>query len=115
VATGYYRDGGTLEMAYRTLRRAIEGKVDVWFYSWVPQSVADFRRDPALAQQLEAVQILFWEADYIEDCAQAAELKRVKAESARGQLRNLNRKTEEGWGLISRPRARPLGYGRTNR
>jgi hypothetical protein len=49
----------------------------------VPQTVADFQRDFALAQQLDAKQILFWEADYIDDRPQAAELKAAMALRAR--------------------------------
>ena len=83
VAAGYYRDGGTSEMAYRALKKETEGKVDVWSYAWVPQTVADFQRDFALAQQLDAKQILFWEADYIDDRPQAAELKAAMSQQAR--------------------------------
>lgn len=45
--------------------------------------VADFQRDFALAQQLAAKQILFWEADYIDDRPQAAELKAAMSQHAR--------------------------------
>ena len=83
VAAGYYRDGGTPEMAYRALKQETEGKVDIWSYAWVPQTVADFQRDFALAQQLGAKQILFWEADYIDDRPQAAELKAAMFRQAR--------------------------------
>jgi hypothetical protein len=83
VAAGYYRDGGTAEMAYRALKKETEGKVEVWSYAWVPQTVADFERDFALAQQLDAKQILFWEADYIEDRPQAPELKTAMSQHAR--------------------------------
>jgi hypothetical protein len=83
VAAGYYRDGGTAEMAYRALKKETEGKVDIWSYAWVPQNVADFQRDFGLAQQLEAKQMLFWEADYIDDRPQAAELKAAMFQHAR--------------------------------
>jgi hypothetical protein len=82
VAAGYYRDGGTPEMAYRALKKETEGKVDVWSYAWVPQTSADFERDFALAENLGAKQILFWEADYIDDRPQAAELKALMARHA---------------------------------
>ncbi|HZV36490.1 MAG TPA: family 10 glycosylhydrolase, partial [Verrucomicrobiae bacterium] len=75
VAAGYYRDGGTPKMAYEALQKETEGKVDVWSYAWVPQSVAEFQNDVSLAHELKANQVLFWEADYIDDRAQAAELK----------------------------------------
>jgi hypothetical protein len=83
VAAGYYRDGGTPEMACRALKKETEGKVDVWSYAWVPQTVADFQRDFALAEQLQAKQILFWEADYIDDRPQAAEIKAAMSQHAR--------------------------------
>ncbi len=83
VAAGYYRDGGTPEMAYRALQKETGGKVDVWFYAWVPQNPAEFQRDFALAQRLAAQQMLFWEADYIDDRPQAAELKAVMSRHAR--------------------------------
>jgi uncharacterized lipoprotein YddW (UPF0748 family) len=75
VAAGYYRDGGTPEKAYRALKEETGGKVDVWSYARVPQTVAEFERDFKLARSLGARQILFWEADYIDDRKNAAELK----------------------------------------
>ena len=75
VAAGYYRDGGTPEKAYRALKEETGGKVDVWSYAWVPQTVAEFDRDFNLARSLGARQLLFWEADYIDDRKNAAELK----------------------------------------
>ncbi|EEF61461.1 family 10 glycosylhydrolase [Pedosphaera parvula] len=77
VAAGYYRDGGTAEMAYKALQKETDGKVKVWSYGWVPQSVADFERDFGNAKSLGAKQILFWEADYIDDRAQRAELEKA--------------------------------------
>ena len=62
-------------MAFRALQKETENKVDVGSYAWVPQTVADFNRDFALAKNLGAKEILFWEADYIDDRANAAELK----------------------------------------
>jgi hypothetical protein len=44
LAAGYYRDGGTPEMAWKALKDETGGKVDVWTYAWVPQTVADFDR-----------------------------------------------------------------------
>lgn len=75
VAAGYYRDGGNAELAWQALRNETEGRVDVWTYAWVPASVADAGQTFALADKLGAKQILFWEADYIDDRANAAELK----------------------------------------
>ena len=67
----------------RALKKETESKVDVWSYAWVPQTVADFQQDFALAQQLQAKQMLFWEADYIDDRPQAAELKAAMSQHAR--------------------------------
>ena len=75
IPAGYYRDGGNSEMAFRALQKETENKVDVGTYAWVPQTVAEFNRDFALAKNLGAKEILFWEADYIDDRANAAELK----------------------------------------
>ena len=82
VAAGYYRDGGTADSAWRALKQETEDKVAVWTYAWVPQAVADFERDFALAQTLGAKQILFWEADYIDDRPNAAELKAAMSRCA---------------------------------
>jgi hypothetical protein len=82
VAAGYYRDGGTPEKAWRSLKEDTAGKVDVWSYAWVPQTVAEFERDFSVAKTLGARQILFWEADYIDDRPNAAELKTVMEQSA---------------------------------
>jgi len=75
VGAGYYRDGGNAEFAWNALRKETEAKVPVWLYGWVPQSVTDAEQNFALADKLNANQILFWEADYIDDRANAPELK----------------------------------------
>jgi hypothetical protein len=84
VAAGYYRDGGTAEKAHRAIKEETGGKVDVWSYAWVPQNVAEFERDAKLSHSLGAKQMLLWEADYIDDRKNAAELK--AAMTARAQL-----------------------------
>lgn len=75
VAAGYYRDGGNPELATRALQKETEGKVDVWTYAWVPASVADAAQTFAVAEKVGAKEILFWEADYIDDRPNAVELK----------------------------------------
>jgi hypothetical protein len=75
VAAGYYRPGGNAEVAYRALRAETEGRVDVWTYAWVPNTVNDVQAHVALARRVDAHQILFWEADYIDDRPNAAALK----------------------------------------
>jgi hypothetical protein len=79
LPAGYYRDGGTPEMAYKALKEETAGKLDVWTYAWVPQNVDEFNRDFNLAKSLGAKQILYWEADYIDDRPGAAELKKAMA------------------------------------
>ncbi|MGB7158283.1 MAG: family 10 glycosylhydrolase [Tepidisphaeraceae bacterium] len=84
IAAGYYRDGGTPEMAYKALRDETGGKTDVWTYGWVVQNVGEFERDASLAQSVGAKHILYWEADYIDDRPNAAELKAAMAKRAKG-------------------------------
>lgn len=83
VAAGYYRDGGTPEMAWQALKKETEGRVDVWSYAWVPQNADDFQRDFFLAQRLGAKQILFWEADYIDSRPNEAELQALMRRHAK--------------------------------
>ena len=83
VAAGYYRDGGNAEMAYNALREETGGKVDVWTYAWVPNSVDEFERDYQLAKKVGAKQMLLWEADYIDLRQSAAELKAAMSTRAR--------------------------------
>jgi hypothetical protein len=83
VAAGYYRDGGTPAAAWQELRKETGGKADVWTYAWVPQNVGEFDRDFTLARSLGANQVLFWEADYIDDRSSPGELKRAMSARAR--------------------------------
>jgi len=77
VAEGYYRDGGTPEKAYDSLKAEVEERAQVWLFGWVPTSVSDFERDFSLAKRLGAKQVLFWEADYIDDRPNREELQRT--------------------------------------
>jgi len=54
-----------------------------WSYVWVPQTVADFEWDFALAGQLGAKRLLLWKTDYTDDRAQAADLKAAMSRHAR--------------------------------
>ena len=83
VAAGYYRDGGTSAKAREALLKETENRVDVWSYAWVPQTLADIDRDFSLATTTGAKQVLLWEADYIDDRANAAELKAAMLKHAR--------------------------------
>lgn len=75
VAAGYYRPGGSPEKAYRALQKETHHSVEVWTYSWVPSTVQQFQQDADLARKLGAKEMLLWEADYIDDRPNAAELK----------------------------------------
>jgi hypothetical protein len=66
VAAGYYRDGGDARQAYEWLRAETQGLLDVWLYEWVPNTPSEFDQNLALAEELGAPQILFWEGDYID-------------------------------------------------
>ena len=84
IAAGYYRPGGNAALAYNSLREECAGgKVDCWTYAWVPNNVAEFDRDYQLARKVGAKQILFWEADYIDGRANAAELKAAMSAKAK--------------------------------
>ena len=71
VPAGYYRDGGDSEKAYRAVKEETGGKVEVWPYAWVPQNVGEVEASVGLAKKVGAKQVLFWEADYLEDRAAA--------------------------------------------
>lgn len=75
VAAGYYRAGGSAEAAYRALAEETGGKCDLWYYAWVPQTPEEFTGQADQAQALGAKRMLFWEADYIDDRANAEALK----------------------------------------
>jgi hypothetical protein len=75
VPAGYYRDGGNAELAWRALREETEGKVNVWTYAWVPTTPAEAGEACALADKVGASQVLFWEADYIDDRTNAQAIK----------------------------------------
>jgi hypothetical protein len=75
IPAGYYREGGSAEAAYKALAEETQGKCDLWYYAWVPNTVEEFETQFASAQSLGAKRILHWEADYIDDRPQAADLK----------------------------------------
>ena len=68
--------------AYQALAEETDGKVDLWYYAWVPQTPEEFDRDFTAANQLGAKRILFWEADYIDDRPNAAALKQAMSARA---------------------------------
>jgi hypothetical protein len=84
VAAGYYKNGGTPEKAYNDLRNEVGDQVDVWYFGWVPGDPASFDSQYAEARKVGARQILFWEADYIDNPPQDAKeaLQRHMSEKA---------------------------------
>jgi uncharacterized lipoprotein YddW (UPF0748 family) len=75
VPAGYYLAGGGSEVAARALQEETKHKVDVWTFDWVPKTPGDVEQSFAVADKTRARQILFWEADYIDDRPNAAALK----------------------------------------
>lgn len=67
VGGGYYRDQGTPEQAYRAVQEETGGRIPVWLYVTMPDSVATLDANVAMARRLGAPQILFWEADLLDD------------------------------------------------
>ena len=82
IAAGYYRAGGNAENAYRALAEETGGKVDLWYYAWVPSSPEEFNKDFEVARALDAKRMLFWEADYIDSRPNAAALKTAMSAKA---------------------------------
>ena len=72
---GYYRPGGNAELAYSALGDETEKKVPIWMYGWVPNNPAEAESGFAAADRVGAEHVLFWEADYIDDRANAGEIK----------------------------------------
>jgi hypothetical protein len=75
VAAGYYKDGGTPELAWKHLREVLGPDLDLWQYGWVPGTAQAFEDEWQRAHKLPARQILFWEADYIDNNPQRAALQ----------------------------------------
>jgi hypothetical protein len=82
VPAGYYLAGGNAELATRALQEETKNSVDVWGYAWVPKTSAEAEEAFTVAEKSGAKQILFWEADYIDDRANAAELKQTMRKRA---------------------------------
>jgi len=84
VPAGYYApgSGGTPELAYEHLRKLTGGKTEIWMYAWVPGSVDDFLAGLERARKLGSRQILYWEADYIDNNPKKAELQKVMSQNA---------------------------------
>ena len=84
VAAGYYapNSGGTPELAYEHLKELTGGKIDIWMYAWVPTTAETFRTGLENARKLSAKQILYWEADYIDNNPHKADLQKMMSDCA---------------------------------
>jgi uncharacterized lipoprotein YddW (UPF0748 family) len=84
IAAGYYapNSGGTQELAYDYLEKLTGGKIDIWMYTQVPNSPEAFTASYDKARALGAKHILFWEADYIDNFANKAEIQKAMTERA---------------------------------
>ena len=84
VAAGYYRDGGTPTKACAgAARRDRAARSMCGPTRGCRKTPAEFERDFDAGPILGAKQMLFWEADYIDDRPNAAELKAAMAAQAR--------------------------------
>jgi branched-subunit amino acid aminotransferase/4-amino-4-deoxychorismate lyase len=83
LPAGYYRDGGTPEKASRALQEETGRKINCWTYAWVPTTTAEADQAFASAEALGADHILFWEADYIDDRSNAAQIQTALRARAR--------------------------------
>jgi hypothetical protein len=83
IPAGYYRAGGDATKAFEALRAETNGKVDLWYYAWVPNAPADFTHDFDAARNIGAKRMLFWEADYIDDRPNATALKQAMSAKAK--------------------------------
>jgi hypothetical protein len=59
------------------LQKEIGGKAVAWLYAWVPHSAAEADHEAALARKLGALQILLWEADYLDDGRPKSEISKA--------------------------------------
>lgn len=84
VPAGYYYkgSGGTPEKAYNYLKSLTKGNVDIWVYFRVPRKSKEFIEDYNKARELGAKNILFWEADYIDNKRNNEELQNLMREYA---------------------------------
>ena len=59
--------GVVTKLAYEHLKKLTGGKIDIWLFAWVPTNAESFRSSLESARKLGAKQILYWEADYIDN------------------------------------------------
>jgi len=67
IAAGYYIKGGNALLACEYLKKETEGKTPIMVYGWVPTTPEAFYKDVEIAQQVGTNEILYWEADYIDN------------------------------------------------
>lgn len=67
TAAGYYTAGGNASLACSYIKKETEGKTPLLVYGWVPTTPEDFRRDVQIAHEAGTHEILYWEADYIDN------------------------------------------------
>ena len=119
VAAGYYapNSGGTPELAYEHLKELTGGKIDIWMYAWVPTTAETFRTGLENARKLSAKQILYWEADYIDNNPHKADLQKMMSDCAAmpaGSPAALDKNWawknfEEGWAAERKKNAKLYG------
>jgi hypothetical protein len=83
VAAGYYLPEGNAAKVYENLQAETGGGLDVWYYAWVPNTPEEFNREYNVVRDWNPRNILFWEADYIDDRPQAAALKQAMSAKAK--------------------------------
>lgn len=52
------------------MRGETGGRAQTHLYCWMPNKAGDFTRDAQLARSLGARELLFWEADYIDNLSE---------------------------------------------
>lgn len=81
-AAGYFQGGGSTGQAFHHLQQETGSLIEIWPYEWIPKSPAEFAAQAARARTLGAKQILFWEADYLDDLPAPARENLAAAMSA---------------------------------
>ncbi len=75
IAAGYYLEGGDKAKATKYMRSELDGKAATWLFGWVPYDVADFNNYADTAVTQGCRNVLFWEADYIDDRPNKTEIQ----------------------------------------
>jgi hypothetical protein len=67
VVAGYYVAGGNADLACDYLKKETRNQVPILYYGWVPTTPESFYLDAAAALRAGTREILYWEADYIDN------------------------------------------------